>query len=415
MAGSVAELRLVVALLTGGSDKPYALGLAGALAREGVGIEFVGSDELDCPELHALPGLRFYNLRGGQREDVGFIAKTLRIAKYYWRLLGFAATVRARLLHVLWNNKFEVLDRTLLMAYYRLLGKRIVLTAHNVNAAARDGNDTWLNRASLRLQYRLCHHVFVHTDDMKRELVTDFGALSDRVSVVPFGLNDTIPTTSVTPLEARRRLGLSAQDRTLLFFGRIAPYKGLEHLVAAVVILAKAGEVVKLVIGGRVERGSDDYWRGIQHTIVREGIAHQVIQAIGFIPDEEVEQYFKAADAVALPYLRIFQSGVPFLAFSFGVPVIATDVGSLRDDVVLETGVLCRPGDAADLARAISVFFQSRLFRGGDLQRTRIRQYAAERHSWTAVGQRTKEVYRRLLAEPGSPPVGVRAQRGPGT
>ena len=35
-----------------------------------------------------------------------------------------------------------------------------------------------------------------------------------------------------------------------------------------------------------------------------------------------------------VPYVQIFQSGVPFLAYSFGLPVIATDVGSLRQDIV---------------------------------------------------------------------------------
>ena len=53
-----------------------------------------------------------------------------------------------------------------------------------------------------------------------------------------------------------------------------------------------------------------------------------------------------ASDAVVIPYVDIFQSGVPFLAFSFGLPVIATDVGSLREDVTSETGLLCRPRDA---------------------------------------------------------------------
>ena len=45
---------------------------------------------------------------------------------------------KPRVFHILWNNKFELFDRTLLMLYYRLLGRRVVLTAHNVNAAKRD-------------------------------------------------------------------------------------------------------------------------------------------------------------------------------------------------------------------------------------------------------------------------------------
>ena len=64
---------------------------------------------------------------------------------------------------------------------------------------------------------------------------------------------------------------------------------------------------------------------------------------------------------MVIPYVDIFQSGVPFLAFSFGLPVIATDVGSLREDVTSETGLLCKPRDPADLARAITDFYRGEL------------------------------------------------------
>jgi glycosyltransferase involved in cell wall biosynthesis len=123
-----------------------------------------------------------------------------------------------------------------------------------------------------------------------------------------------------------------------------------------------------------------------------------VSQNIGFISDDEVESYFVAADVVVIPYVDIFQSGVPFLAFSFGLPVIATDVGSLREDVTRETGILCRPKDPTDLAHAIVRFYQSGLF-GDDAVRARIRSVAAEKHSWDIVSERTKAVYASLSGE----------------
>ena len=60
------------------------------------------------------------------------------------------------------------------MLYYRLFGKRVILTAHNVNTRKRDGRDNWFNRLSLSIQYRLCHHILVHTAAMKNELLSDF-------------------------------------------------------------------------------------------------------------------------------------------------------------------------------------------------------------------------------------------------
>ena len=57
------------------------------------------------------------------------------------------------------------------MLYYKLLGKQIVFTAHNVNAGKRDSNDSWLNRVSLKSNTALSDHIFVHTEGMKTELI----------------------------------------------------------------------------------------------------------------------------------------------------------------------------------------------------------------------------------------------------
>ena len=388
---------LSVALLTGGTDKPYALGLASALAHHPVDIDFIGSDELDCSQIRSIQGLNFLNARGDQSEGVGLTQKVVRIVRYYGWLLRYAARDRTRILHILWNNKrFEVFDRTVLMTYYRLVGRRVVLTAHNVNAAQRDGKDSWINVASLRMQYRLCHHIFVHTESMRRELISAFGVAESKITVIPFGINDTIPKSELTPEAAKASFGLGADTRTLLFFGQIAPYKGLEYLVDAFALLARAHFDVRLIIAGKVKPGYSDYWAGIQRAIEEQRLSHLVTCRIQFIPDEEVEPYFKAADAVVIPYLSVFQSGVPFLAFSFGVPVIATDVGSLRDDVTSETGLLCSPKDAADLARAITDFYRSGIDWASSAVRARIRRLAEESHSWETVSERTTAVYASL-------------------
>ena len=160
---------------------------------------------------------------------------------------------------------------------------------------------------------------------------------------------------------------------------------------------------MRLIVAGKIKRGSADYWNQIQQTISSEDIVHLVTLRIQFIPDEEVEQYFKAADAVVIPYVDIFQSGVPFLAFSFGVPVIASDVGSLRDDVVPETGLLCKAKDPVDLAQTIRRFFASELYSDLENRRSRIRGFGSLHHSWAVVGERTRAVYDQFLNGPHLP------------
>jgi len=401
---------LSIALLTGGSDKPYALGMAAALTSVGISVDFLGSDELDVAELHSLRQLRFLNLRGDQSPDVSLATKISRIATYYWRLIAYAATARPLIFHILWNNKFEVVDRILLMAYYRLLGKKIVLTAHNVNIRKRDNCDSFLNRASLCVQYQLSDHILVHTDRMKRELVVDFAIPENKVSVIPFGINRTSPVTAMGTHEAKGRLGIRDDDKTMLFFGQIAAYKGVEYLVAAFVELAKRDETYRLVIAGKVKKGQSQYWNAIQRKIATSEVRHRITERIEYIPDDEVELFFKGADVLILPYLRIFQSGIPFLAYNFGLPVIATDVGSLREDIIDgRTGFVSRPEDASDLARVIGQYFESELFRNLETRRAEIKNYADERYSWDKVAATSKALYSFLMS---NVPVTSMARRG---
>jgi len=382
-----------VALLTGGTDKHYAVALAVALAGAGVAVDFIGSTDLDCAEVHT-PGIRFLNLRGDQREDVAYAQKAARVLFYYARLLAYAAVCKPKVFHILWNNKFELFDRTLLMLYYRCLGKRVMFTAHNVNAASRDSRDNWLNRFSLRTQYRLCTRIFVHTELMKRQLVEDFGVAAERVVVIPYGINVTLPTVGMTQHDARTRLGLRPDDRVLLFFGQIAPYKGLDSLVDAVTRLSGGDEHLRLVIAGKIKQGWGQYWSDVKSAIADAGIGGRIVEHVRFIADDEIEQYYAAADALVLPYTHIFQSGVLFMAYSFGLPVIATDVGSLKESIVEgRTGLVCEPRDSAALADAIRRYFSSDLYRALAARRADIRAFADERHSWKTVGKITAAAY----------------------
>src|SRR5580700_11690356 len=202
------SLAIEIGLLTGCQDRPYAFGLAMALVSKGVGVDVIGSDDIDSPELHVTPNLRFLNFRGNQHKSTNFAEKLWRLAVYYARLMRYAARSKPRILHILWNNKIELFDRTILMAYYKLCGKKIALTAHNVNQARRDAKDSLLNRITLRIQYRLCDHIFVHTKKMKDELCQDFGVAEKAVTVIRHPINDAFPDTDLTPSEAKRQLSL---------------------------------------------------------------------------------------------------------------------------------------------------------------------------------------------------------------
>jgi glycosyltransferase involved in cell wall biosynthesis len=386
-----------VALLTAGEDKPYALGLATALTGADIFIDFIGGDDLILPELLNNPRVRFLNLRGEQKPEARLRTKITRLLTYYTCLIRYTMAANPKLFHILWNNRFELFDRTVLMLYYKLMGKRLVLTAHNVNAGKRDGNDSLLNRFSLRIQYRLSDYIFVHTEKMRGELVSEFGVLKDKIGVIPIGINNTVPNSEMTTVKAKRMLGIGSRDKTMLCFGRIAPYKGLEYLVTAFSELLRKDESYRLIIAGRPRR-TEAYWNQIQQAIISSGVRDRAIEKIEHIPDDQTELYFKAADVLVLPYTCIYQSGVLFLGYSFGLPVLAADVGSLREEIIEgKTGFMFKPRDSHDLANTIDKYFKSELFQNLENRRLEIRNYANERYSWNKVGEITKRVYARLL------------------
>jgi glycosyltransferase involved in cell wall biosynthesis len=373
-----------VALMTGGGDRPYALGLVSSLVPHGVALDVIGSDEIGGPRLHESRLVRHFNLRGDTRSSVAKPLKILRILIFYARLLFYATTTKTKVFHILWNNRLELLDRTLLLLYYRVLRKRIVFTAHNVNAGRRDGHDTTLNRLTLRMQYRLVDHLFVHTEKMRQELRTDFGVPDHKISVIPFGVYDGMPNTSLTSVQARLRLGLMPSHKVL---------------VEAMAALAGKDTEYRLLIVGRLEN-CDRYWEEIQQRISRFGLRPNIIERIEFVPDEEAEIYFKAADVLVLPYTEIFQSGVLLIGYTFGLPVIASDVGSFREDVIEgKTGYLCRARDPEDLAAVMRTYFDGDPFAHLGERRAQIADYARQHYSWATVGEITCKVYTRLAAD----------------
>jgi glycosyltransferase involved in cell wall biosynthesis len=201
----------------------------------------------------------------------------------------------------------------------------------------------------------------------------------------------------MTKQQSRAALGLCDEVRAVLFFGNISSYKGLEYALYAIQELRKTDQRYHLIIAGR-QKGDPKYWAQITSIMDHPGLRAGLIPRIEYIPDEDVELYFEAADVLVLPYRFIYQSGVLFLSYSFGLPVIASDVGSLSNYVVEgRTGMVCRPEDAGDLAKTIGDYFGSDLYRNLDSRRPDIIEFANREYSWDEAGWKTHDVYRTLF------------------
>lgn len=387
-----------ISLLTGSVDPHYQLDLVQGLVAAGVTVEMVGNDIMEQSPVINHPSITFYNLRGNQNTEAPIITKFFRVAKYYFKLIFYCTTTKSSTLHIQWPSKFVFFDRTLLNLYFKLLGKKLVFTAHNVNAGKRDGNDTTLNRISLKIMYMLMDHIIVHTSRSKQVLIEDFSIKSDKISVIEHGINRIIPQTDMTRAEARNKLELKDGDKVTLFFGNILPYKGLDYLLRATGPLLQKDSSHKIIIAGR-NREAMNYWNETIVPIFDKFTMHDhVIQKTCFIPDNDIEIYFKAADVLVLPYTSIFQSGVLFVAYAFGLPVIATDVGSFRDDIIEgSTGYICLPENDASLSTTLNKFYKSTMFLKNRYTQCTIKEYAMAKYSWDTIGRKTRNIYEQII------------------
>lgn len=174
--------------------------------------------------------------------------------------------------------------------------------------------------------------------------------------VVSHPLYDNFGET-VPKEEARRHLGLSVDEKIILFFGFIRKYKGLDLLLEAMSILKNFKSQtlnIKLLIAGEFYEEEKPF----RDQIEKLGIKDQLILRTDFIPDSEVKYYLCAADVVIQPYRNATQSGVTPLAYHFEKPMVVTNVGGLPSLVPDgKVGLVVEPEPTA-IAEGILKFYQ---------------------------------------------------------
>ena len=157
---------------------------------------------------------------------------------------------------------------------------------------------------------------------------------------------DTIPMSL-----ARQNLGLSQDQKYVLFFGFIRAYKGLDLLLQA--FADKAIQNIKLIVAGEFYEDEQKYLNLINEL----GLKDTVIIRSDYIPQEEVKNYFCAANLVAQTYKTATQSGVTQIAYHFERPMLVTNVGGLAEIVPDgKVGYVVEPNPGA-IASAIARFF----------------------------------------------------------
>jgi glycosyltransferase involved in cell wall biosynthesis len=166
---------------------------------------------------------------------------------------------------------------------------------------------------------------------------------------------DVAPRTGVARDEARRALGVPPDGPLILNFGFVRPYKGVPLLIEA---LRTLDAHAHLLIAG-------EFWNAeaeLRARIEALGLTSRVTLHNRYVPNEQIEAYFAAADVVALPYLSGNVSAVLTLAVNYGVPAVVSDIGGFADTVRDGVNGLVVPaGDSRALGVALGRFFAADL------------------------------------------------------
>ncbi|MFA6469644.1 MAG: glycosyltransferase family 4 protein [Bacteroidota bacterium] len=205
------------------------------------------------------------------------------------------------------------------------------------------------------------------------------GAKYKRVALPMFSLfKDRIPKR-----EAKKILHVT-DEKVILFFGYIRPYKGLHVLIDAMKIL-KTRMNVRLLVCGEYY-GDEEKYRAHMDSA---GINDCTTVISDYIPNEKVHLYFSAADVVVQPYISATQSAIAQIAYFFSSPIIATNVGALPEVVIHEkSGLIVPPNDPEALANAIQRFYDEKmehqLMEGAHEER--------KKYSWEAMAEAIEQL-----------------------
>jgi glycosyltransferase involved in cell wall biosynthesis len=263
--------------------------------------------------------------------------------------LGVARSIaraRPRLVILPWWSSFWTPQFvTIATLVRRTPGTRVLGVCHNVV----DHDERAFSRACARVVLCRMDDCLVHSAEDEARLRALVPGV--RVTRAFHPLYDFVRVGALSQSQARARLGLSGD--TILFFGFVRPYKGLDDLVQAMPRILERRKVT-LVVAGEFWGGAEAFRRQVRDL----GLEATIRCIDRYIPNEDVALYFSAADLVVLPYRSGTASGVAQMASGLDKPVVATAVGALGE--VVEdgrTGYLVPPGRPDALADAIVRFF----------------------------------------------------------
>lgn len=238
--------------------------------------------------------------------------------------------------------------------------------------------------------------VLVLSEHSRREAL-EYGSPEGAIRFAPGGADLARFHPGAGQDAARRTLGLPGERPILFTVRRLVPRMGLENLVAAMTEVVKEFPEVLLLIGGKGPQKE-----ALESAVRERGLTEQV-RLLGFIADEHLPDYYRAADLFVLPTVALEGFGlITVEAMASGTPVVGTPVGATPEILAgLEPRLVARSADPEALAEAIRGYLTAR--REGaawaaELTPEHLRAYVTERYTWERHADAAEAAYREAIA-----------------
>lgn len=248
-----------------------------------------------------------------------------------------------------WLPFFGLCYGSIMRLLKRKTNLRVLLLCHNIVPHEKRIGD----RLFTRFLFRYVDYFIVQSKKVEKDLL--FFVPEAKYVLSPHPVYELFGEP-VQKNYAKREIGFD-DEKIILFFGFVRPYKGLDLLLHAMPRILDRVKLRLLVVG--------EFYEDIQQYIAilrSNGSEGHVTFISQYVEESRVSFYFSASDIVVLPYRSATQSGIVPIAYQLDKPVIATDVGGLSEVVKQgKTGFIVPPNDSESLAEAVIKFYEDSL------------------------------------------------------
>lgn len=302
------------------------------------------------------------------------------------RLKRTVHKLRSDVIHFQWIP-VPVIDRFLLPQLKSLAP--LVLTVHDADAFLAPSSP--LQTYGWRAALNTFDGLIVHTQAGKRALI-DKGLSSSKIHIVPHGILRTPHAPKQLP-ELSATFPAKPKLFTVLAFGSIKPYKGLDILIRALAMMpSHLRSNIRVIIAGNP---TGSLGVELQQLAASIGVDEVISWHLRFIGDSEIAELFSQADAVTFPYRKIDASGALMTALPFGKTIVASRLGLFEELLIDgETAYLVEPSNPSALADALIRASSNRSIAAKIGKRAA--KVASEVCSWEGIADMTVAIYRNL-------------------